>query len=129
MEGIESPVPFGVGVVFAAIGVALFVFLLVAFFRDVRAKGQLLEDAPDTSDFDPDVQRYLDRVWLLIAAWKPRVPAADVGELEALWEEAFMSGMRLQESRKVDAETAELVADLTALEEKIEDRIGVLAGL
>lgn len=118
-----DPVSLTSGIVAAIVGGMLAAFLVVRIYLDLRQRRALRAQGPDLSGFDPDVKRYLDRVWLLVAAWTPRLQAEESAEVLELWGVALAGAHRLQEKRSADNEVAEDVAEMVALEEEIGSRI------
>lgn len=125
--GYPHPVNLIVAIVVAAIGATLLGFVGARLLGERRRRRELTAQAPDTSAYDVDIQRYLNRVWLLIADWKPRVSAP--AELDELWEVALGRADALQRSRADDAESADQVAGLVELENEIESKITALSEL
>lgn len=111
---------FGPAIVAAVLGVLLGVVLVTRYAVEVRARHELRLSAPDFSSYDPDVRRYLERVWLLVGAWKPRLSADGAIGADALWSRVVEAAMALQSARAQDAETAELVGELVRLEGEVE---------
>ena len=119
-----EPVNLVVAIVFAVVGCCLAVFLVVRFVLEVRTRRALRADGPDVTAFDADIRRYIDRVYLMVAAWTPRLEAEAAAQVQELWEDAYDRARALQDARSADAEVAADVAGLVALEKEIDERIG-----
>lgn len=112
----------GPAIVAALLGAALGIGLIVQYAREVRQRRLLRLDSPDFTAFDGDIQRYLERVWLMIGAWKPRV-GSSAPELEEIWNRAVGAANSLQASRAAGDESADLVGELVRLEAELEAAI------
>lgn len=124
----SEPVSLIAGIIAALLGLGVIVAVLVRLGLEVRQRRQLRAAGPDLTGFDPDVRRYLDRVWLLVASWKPRLDPEEASELTMLWDDAFERASALQAGRAPESETTVTVAELVELEKRIEARLAVAAG-
>lgn len=117
-----EPVNLVVALVVAGIGVAMFAGLFVWFFVELRKKRKLRERKPDL-DVDQDIHTYVDRVFLLIEGWRPRLNPETRAEVDALWEQVLGEIEVLQAARSEGDDASEHVATLIELEAEIEEAI------
>lgn len=119
-----EPVNLAAAIVVFVIGAALGVGLLITVVREFRRRKALLAAGPDVSDFDRDLQRYTERVWLLVAEWRPRLDAEPAAQLDRMWDDVVERVDALRAARASGAETADDVAALVQAEKEVEGFIG-----
>lgn len=118
-----EPVSLVPAIVVATIGGLLFVGLFGWMFVELRRKRRLREKTPEL-DVDDDIRRYVDRVFLLVEVWRPRLDAETRASVDALWQRALDEVEALQDARNEDGDASERIAELIDLEAEIERVIG-----
>ncbi len=118
----SEPVSLVFALVVAGVGLVLFVVLFVRLFLELRRKRRLRDRRPEL-DVDDDLRRYVDRVFLLIEAWRPRLDDERLRRVEDLWQEVLDEVEVLQAARNEGDDAPEHVANLIELEETLDRTI------
>lgn len=116
-----EPVNLTFAIVMAAVGGLLALFLIIRLILEHRRKRALLAEAPDFERFDPDIQRYLRRTWLLAETWRRKLGRD--ATFVAVWGRAHAMAADLQEARDAEDESSAMVQQLVLVETELEEAI------
>ena len=118
-----DPVNLTAAIIVAVAGTVWFLIAAIGMLREHRRIRALRTRCVDLSGYDPDLQRYLDRVWLMIETWRPKVNEGVGASLANQWDRAIELSDALMIERAADAESSASVAALVELEREVDEAI------
>lgn len=115
-----TPIPLAAAILAATVGVALILFIIGQYARELVRRRRLLAEFEELQAFDDDLRRYLQRVFLLHADWRPRLQPEDASRADAILADALTRAQAVREGRKENGDVSDDIAAMLALEDELE---------